>query len=447
MATPATDPERAGGSDPASPPFSQSYARFALGILVVVYVFNFIDRQILYMLLEDIKQDLDLSDTQLGFLGGIAFAIFYSTLGVPIARLADRSSRRSVIAGALFIWSGMTAVTGFAQNFWQLALARIGVGIGEAGCSPPAHSLVSDYFPPHRRATALAIYALGIPIGAGLGNLAGGWLREFYGWRNAFIIVGLPGVFLALFVRAFLREPPRGHFDAPASPEPEPGAESKESVFDVFRFMWGLRSFRHFSIAGSLHAFYGYGAGAFVPIFFRRVHEMSAAEVGSYLAAIAVTAGVLGTFLGGAIGDWVGARDRRWYMWVPGIATLASVPFNFAVYLNSDAHVAILLTAPAVILSSMYLGPTFAMTQSLVKPRMRAVASAVLLLILNLIGMGLGPQFVGILSDLLEPRFGVESIRYSLLFTIVTGAAWSALHYLWASRYLRRDLEAKDALP
>ena len=424
-------------------PFTPGYARFALGTLVVVYIFNFIDRQILYILLEDIKADLVLTDTQLGFLGGIAFAIFYSTLGVPIARLADRSSRRNVIAWAIFIWSGMTALTGLAGNFWQIAAARIGVGIGEAGCSPPAHSMVSDYFPPERRATALGIYALGIPIGAGLGYLAGGWLQEWYGWRRSFMIVGIPGIFMALFVRAFLREPPRGHFDPKSVQESE---AEQSSVADVFRFMGRLRSFGHMSFGAALHAFYGYGAAAFVPSFFRRVHGMEASELGSYLALLAFTGGVLGTYLGGALGDWIGARDKRWYMWLPGLATLATVPFSIATYLHPNPYVALGVSFFGMILGSFWLGPTFAMTQTLVRPQMRAVASAVLLLIVNLIGLGLGPQTVGIVSDLFQARLGTESIRYALLVVVVTCATWSALHYLLAARHVRRDLQRKDEL-
>lgn len=409
--------------------------------MVVVYILNFIDRQILYMLLEDIKEELVLSDTQLGFLSGIAFAIFYSTLGLPIARYADRNSRSSVIAVALFVWSGMTALTSFSQSFWQLALARVGVGVGEAGCSPPAHSLISDLFPPQRRATALAIYAIGIPVGSGLGFFLGGWLGEFYGWRQAFLIVGLPGVLMAFLVHRFLHDPPRGA-TAPAKVEPTSDPGNGETIRDVAKFMWPIRSFRHIALAAALHGFYGYGSSAFLPSFFRRVHGMSQSEFGTYMAAILLTAGVLGTYLGGALTDKIGRRDRRWFLWLPALATLAGLPFSFLLYLYPDRQIAFLGLIPQTLLGLLYLGPTFAMTQSLVRPSMRALASAVLLLVINLIGLGLGPQFVGILSDLLAPRFGVESIRYALLFTVVGGAVWSSLHYCLGARYLRADLDA-----
>jgi MFS family permease len=335
----------------------------------------------------------------------------------------------------------MTAITGMAQSFTQLALARVGVGIGEAGCSPPAHSLISDYFRPERRATSLAIYSLGIPIGGGIGFLAGGWLNEIFDWRTAFIVVGLPGVLLALLVKLTLKEPIRGGFDAPEAMQ-----ASQKTVGEVFRFMSSLKSFRHLALAAALHAFYGYGAAAFIASFFRRSHAMESGELGTWLAAISCTAGVAGTFLGGYLSDWLGKRDKRWYMWVPGLATTAYLPFAFLLYLWPDPRTALLLSIPGAILGGMYLGPTFAMTQSLVPPNMRATASAVLLFVINIIGLGLGPQGVGILSDLLEPSYGIESLRYALLATVVSFATWSIFHYALAARTLREDLLAQLSL-
>lgn len=418
---------------------SPAYTRYALGLLVVVYVFNFIDRSILSILLESIKEEFQVSDTYLGFLSGIAFAALYTIVGIPIARWSDQGSRTSIIALAVFIWSGMTALTGLAQNFTHLVIARIGVGIGEAGCSPPAHSLISDYFPPNRRATALATYALGIPIGGGIGFLAGGWLNEMFDWRTAFVVVGLPGVVLALIVKLTLKEPPRGGFEVPT----EAGAQTK-SVKEVLAFMNSLKSFRHLAIAAALHAFYGYGASAFIATFFLRSHQMETGELGTWLAAISCSAGVAGTFLGGYVGDRLGVRDVRWYMWIPALATTVYIPFAFLVYLWPDPHVALLLYLPGSVLGGMYLGPTFAMTQTLVAPNMRAMASAILLFVMNIIGLGLGPQAVGILSDLLHPSLGTESMRYALLSTIVVFASWSVLHYALASRTLRQDLTFKD---
>ena len=424
-------------SSDSAAPFSTAYRRYALGLLVVVYIFNFIDRSILSILLESIKDEFQVSDTYLGFLSGIAFAALYTMIGIPIARWSDRGRRSSIISLAVLVWSGMTAATGLAQSFSHLVLARVGVGIGEAGCSPPAHSLISDYFPPSRRATALAIYSLGIPIGGGIGYLAGGWLKELFDWRMAFIAVGLPGILLAAIVRLTLKEPKRGQHDDPSAHE-----APDRSAGQVLQYMNGLKSFRHMALGASLHAFYGYGAGAFLATFFIRSHHLSAGEVGSWFAAIACTAGVSGTFLGGYLADRLGRNDRRWYMWVPAIATLISIPFTFFLYLSSDPHLALALYFPGSIMGGMYLGPTFAMTQTLVPPAMRATAAAILLFAINMIGLGLGPQGVGILSDLMAPTFGNESLRYALLTTVVGFAAWSVVHYLLAARSLRADLDA-----
>ena len=426
-------------STPAA--FSDGYRRYALVLLLLVYIMNFVDRQILSILAEDIKREIDLSDTALGFLSGIAFALFYTFAGLPIARWADTGSRRTIIALALFVWSGMTAVTGIAQTFAQLVAARVGVGVGEAGASPPSHSLISDLYPPERRATALAIYSLGIPIGGALGAILGGWLGQKYGWRMAFMAVGVPGAILSLIVRLTLREPPRGRFDAPRGAT----SQATESAREVLRFMMRLPSFVHMAFGASLHAFYGYGAAYFVPVFLIRVHHMNKLEVGSWLGLIALTTGVIGISLGGAISDRLAKRDARWYMRVPAIASTVAIPFAVVFYLWPDPRTAILLSVPGTLLGGVYLGPTFAMTQTLVKPHMRALASAILLFIINLIGLGGGPLAVGIVSDFLKPTYGDESVRYALLWIVTLGAAWATLHYLLAARTLERDLEAKHA--
>ena len=413
--------------------FTPAYRSYALGLLVVVYVLNFVDRQILTILAKPIADELQFSDTQLGLLTGPAFALFYTFAGIPIARWADVGVRRSIIALALLVWSGMTALTAGAASLSQLALARVGVGVGEAGCSPPAHSLISDLFPIERRATALAVYSLGIPIGGALGSLLGGWIGQLYGWRVAFLAVGLPGVLLALVVRFTLREPPRAV------------VHGRESVRQVFAFLLRRRAFVHMSIGTSLHAFIGYGAASFIPVFLMRVHGFELGPLGTWLAAIGLTSGVLGTYLGGAVSDRLAVADVRWYMRVPAIASLLSLPFSFLFYLWPEGRTAILLAIPGALLGPIYLGPTFAMTQSLVRPSMRALASSILLFIINLIGLGLGPWFVGMLSDALKPSYGVDSIRYALLGTVVVGAAWSSVHYLLASRTLAEDLRAKDA--
>ncbi len=436
--------------------FSIGYRRYALGLLFVVYVFNFVDRQILSILLEPIRQDIELSDTQLGFLGGIAFALFYATAGIPIARWADTGSRRTIIALGIAVWSGMTALTGLARGFGTLALARVGVGVGEAACSPPAHSLISDYFPPERRATALSIYSLGIPVGAAIGTLIGGWVGEAFGWRIAFMVVGLPGLVLAAIVRLTLHDPPRGMSDREAtdalnadramqdSTQPVPHAAiDSENWREVLAFMIRLRAFRHLAMAGSLHAFVGYGAGLFNPAYFIRTHGMGLAEISTWFFFIGLT-GAIGTFLGGFLGDRFGQSDARWYMWIPAVATVIGIPLSVGLYLWPVPEQALLFAFPAAIVGPMYLGPTFAITQGLVKVGMRALASAILLFILNMIGLGLGPWFVGLLSDALVPAYGIRSLGTSLLWVVIVGNAWSTLHYLLAARTLREDLRAKD---
>ncbi len=419
-----------------------NYRKYALGILLVGYVINFVDRSILSLLLEPIKLELALTDSQLGFLGGLAFAVFYTFLGIPIAALADRRSRVKILAVSMVIWSAMTAICGLANNFLTLLLARIGVGIGEAGASPPSHSLISDYFPIETRATALSIYALGIPLGTMIGNFVGGWGADAIGWRYTFFLVGVPGIIFALIVWFTLREPPRGMSDIKPSqrsttpvktPPPPP-------VKTVFKLLWSKTSFRHLAFAAGLHAFVSYGAGTWNAPFFIRIHEMSLTDIGSILALVAGV-GAIGTFFGGYISDKLSDRtdDKRWYFWVPGIATLVMVPFQLIAYLYGGMWAVVASLMMVAVLGNAYLGPSFAMTQALVSLRMRAVASAILLFVLNLIGMGLGPYLVGVLSDILTPDFGVYSIRYAMCAAVLVNL-WAAFHYFVGARTMRGDL-------
>jgi MFS family permease len=413
------------------------YANYVLAILFLVYVFNFIDRTVLSILVEDVKRDLGVSDTAMGFLTGIAFALFYTIAGIPIARWADVGVRRSIIALGLLVWSLMTAASGLAQNYGQLVAARIGVGVGEAAGSPPAHSLLADYFPPERRATVLSLYSSGIYVGVLFGYLAGGWVNEFFGWRQAFFVVGLPGVALALLVRFSIREPPRGHSERVvevAAPEPWQV---------VFRFLWSLPSFRHLAFGAGMAAFSGYGFAQWAPTFLRRVHDMGSGEVGTWLGLIIGFGGLLGAPLGGWLADRWGGVDVRWYAWIPGISAVVGIPFALCFLLIDSVTPALLVYIPAVVFSAMYLGPTLAMIQAMVKLRMRAMASAVLFLILNLIGLGLGPQAVGALSDLLKASYGDEALRYALVIVSFSGL-WAAIHYALAARTLANDLQAKN---
>ncbi|MGC6471404.1 MAG: spinster family MFS transporter [Parvibaculales bacterium] len=406
---------------------------YALGVLVAVYTFNFIDRQILSILIEPVKADLGLSDTAMGLLTGFAFAAFYVTLGIPIARFADRANRRNLIAGAISIWSLFTALSGLAQNFWHLLIARIGVGVGEAGCSPPAHSMIADYYPADQRATALGIYSLGIPFGIMFGLFAGGWINEFFGWRMAFFVVGLPGLLLALLVRFTLTEPPRGMAEGRTDKGEQPG------VLETLNYLWQKKSFRHMSFAAGLAAFVGYGFITWAPAFLIRSFGMSTGEVGTWFGLILGIPGGIGIALGGYLADKTGAKDPKWYLWTTALALLVICPLNVIVFLATDSVTALIAMIIPVLLSNFYQATTFSQTQGISELRMRAMAAGILLFIMNIIGLGLGPQLVGLVSDLLKDTYGTESLRYALL---ICGLAnlWAAVHYFIAGRHLKNDL-------
>jgi MFS family permease len=416
---------------------SRAYANYVLAVLSAVAALNIVDRYLFGLLIEPIKRDLGLSDAWMGLLAGFAFAVFYTVCGLPVARWADRGVRRSIIAIGLFLWSLMTAACGMSQNLLQMALSRIGVGIGEAAGAPPSHSLISDLFPPERRASALAITSMGGSLGLILALLGGGWIAEHYGWRTAFLAAGLPGIALAAVVRLTVREPPRGRFDAPRTSAPQ------TSTRDALRFLFGLRAYRHLIAAGSLHNFAGSGAASWNAAFLMRVHGMSVSEAGVQLALLNATFAALGITLWGLSVDRLAARDVRWYQWLPALGTVAALPFLLGFLLWPDAAVAMLFLAPASFMTGAWVGAGHAMHQSLARPEMRATSSAMVLLIMNLVGLGLGPTAVGFLNQQLEPAFGVQAIRYSLLLVGLT-ALWGAAHNLLAARSLREDLRAKE---
>ena len=425
---------------PPVPALENSYAspnarKYALAVLTLVYTFNFIDRQLLSILQESIKVDLSLSDSQLGLLTGFAFAMFYVTAGIPIARLADRSNRRNIVAVSVGLWSAMTALSGFVQNYGQLLAARVGVGIGEAGGSPPSHSIVSDIFPPEKRASALAFYSTGVNLGILFGFLFGGWLNEFFGWRVAFMVVGIPGVLLAILVRTTVREPIRGLM------ENRTASEAQVPFKEVVSLLWKRKTFRHMAFAFGLNAFAGYGTVNWIASFFIRSHEMSTGELGTWLALSTGLFGAIGVLLGGMLGDKLGKKDKRWYQWIPGIATLLCVPAMLVAFLTDNQYVALMLIFIPGTLQNVYLGNSIATTHTLVGLRWRATASAILFLIINIIGLGLGPFGIGYLSDMLAPSMGVESLRYAMLILLPTVNVWSAIHFYLASRTLREDLK------
>ena len=406
-----------------------------LVLLTAAYFFSYMDRYILSILLEDIKADLLLSDTELGILSGIAFALFYATLGVPVAWLADRWNRRNIIAIALALWSAMTALCGLAGNFGQLLAARIGVGVGEAGSSPPSHSIIADLYPPAQRASALAIYTLGITVGAGAGTILGGSIAYYFDWRTAFFVVGIPGILLAVIVRLFAVEPPRGMSDAAQA-----ASSDSPSIRAGFASIWSNPAARHLVFGVTITSLIGYGLTFWGPPYYIRSFGLDTRQIALILAPILMIAGIIGTIGGGRLADWCA---KRWGLhsqsWM--IATLKTIglPFVFGLYLFGEVHWALAAYFVALLFQSCYLGPTFALLQGLAPLRMRAVWAAITLLVINLIGLGCGPTAIGMLSDAFEPRFGEESLRYALL----CGACltpWAIFHY-WRAGVLLKRLE------
>jgi MFS family permease len=434
------------------PPAAQSplltrtwYANYVLVLLTLGYVINTMDRsQILAASLQAIKKEFAASDFQMGVLTGVPFAVFYSVMGIPIAAWADRSSRRMVLSLAVGSWSAMTGIFGMAVNYAMLFAARVGTAIGEAGGSPPSHSLISDYFSKANRGTAFAVYALGVPIGSSLGAAFGGWGNQHHGWRNTFILAAAPGIVLAVLMWLTIKEPPRGLADgvsrAASERAPVPG------MFEVLRTLWQKRSFRHLTLAAALHSVVWYASSAFNNAFLQRSHQMSAGEAGYMISVLSAIAGI-GTFLGGLTADQMSARlkDRRWYLWVPGIATLLCVPFQFLTYLSADRAVYLPSFVGLMFMAAMFFGPSFAMTQALATLRMRSVATSLLLFIQTLIGYGLGPSITGLISDRLRPAYQQNSLRYALVIIGVVNV-WAAVHYHLSSRTVREDLEATEKL-
>lgn len=516
----------AGQAQPAG--MAKGAANYALGLLVVVYTFNFIDRTLVGVLNEPIKTAFNASDFLMGLLGGPAFAILYTFLGLPIGRLAERFNRVLIVGGALAVWSVMTALCGMAglidpalhtmiylavlspvalifvwQRMWVsvglvfsaaiisafipflaqgvdvnllgqqiridpifgtvtiasfgvLLMSRIGVGIGEAGCSPPSHSLISDYFPPERRASALSVYALGIPIGSMLSAVSGGWLAQNVDWRSAFIWLGLPGVALAVLFILTVKEPSRR------------GAEHAEapSFGAVLKSIGSKWTFWNVALGGAITSFVGYGVGQFLNSFFMRTHGLNPFEASIYFGIIGGGAAALGTFLGGFLSDRFAPRSPTSYAWVPGIALIVCTPLYIFGLFSPSLSVLLVALVPAAVLHYFYLGPMFGVTQGLVEPRMRATASALLLFIVNLIGFALGPPLIGALSDALASwqytdaggagayaqacadlatggpvctAARADGLKLAMIIGVL-GYVWGGIHFLFAGRTMRKDL-------
>ena len=408
-------------------------ARLALGLLFIVSLFNYLDRWMLSILVPAIKADLELSDTQIGFITGIAFSLFYATMGIPIARLADRHSRRVVVSAAMALWSAMTAVCGLAQNFVQLAIARVMVGVGEAGATPPSHSLIADYYPRERRALAISIYGMGAPFGVFLGFLLGGWLTEAYGWRVALLAFGIPGLVLAGVVFAFLKEPRRGAADRLAVPPQTP------PLSITLKTLFARPTYLNNCLASGFYTIVYLGLLNWMPAFFQRTHDLPIGTIGTWLAFIIGGSQLLGVLSGGWLADRLSAVDLRWLMRLCAITVLIAIPFYPLVVFSASPELAFIMLFVPFMMGIMQAGPQHATTQGVSPVAMRATASATYLLIVNLMG-GLGPQLVGILSDWLAAGGEAQSLGWAMLLVAVVFSVLSGLFFYLASRTLIHDM-------
>ncbi len=419
----------------ARPPHDVEVNRaYVLFILVVVYTFNFIDRQIVGILAVPIKADLGLSDTQLGLMGGLAFALFYTGLGIPVAMLADRFSRTWIMTAALTIWSAMTAASGLATNFWQLFAARLGVGVGEAGGVAPAYSLITDYFPPDQRARALSVYSFGIPIGSAIGIVFGGIIASLINWRYAFFIVGLAGIVLAPIFRLTIKEPPRGRFDR------ERAIQAAPRLKEILSTLLHKPSFWLLSFGASFSSMMGYGVFFWLPSFFVRSYDLTLLNASLFYGAVLLIGGLAGIWAGGWLGDRFGHKNHAQYAKIPAFAFLISIPFYVLAILSPTLTVTFFVLLVPTALGLVWLGPVISAIQHVVRPDMRATASAIFLFINNLIGIGLGTYAIGALSDALATQFGDDSLRYSILagtgFYII-----ASIFFFQAARWLKKDWE------
>ena len=432
---------------PPAAPIRGAAHRYILLMLLGAYTLSFLDRQVITILAESIKKDLHISNLELGMLTGLAFAVFYTFLGIPIARQADKRSRPLIIAVSMALWSGFTVLSGRATSFAIMSVARLGVGFGEAGCNPCAHSLIADITPPEKRASALAFYSLGVSIGTILGLVLGGVIADAYGWRASFFVAGAPGLVLAIVIALTIREP-RSQLAATMQAR----ALSGPSLAETLRELRAKKTFWLIAGAAGLLAFVGYGSSAFGAPFFLRVHgaQVAALAKGFGLGPIgflgiagALTTGgggIVGTWLGGFLADRAAARDKRAYMSVPAIASLVSLPIIVLIYTVNDPMLALALGIIPALLQTLWYGPVYATAQSVVHPHSRATAAAILLFMLNMIGLGFGPMSVGALNDLFAGPLGfgeIEGIRWALL--VSSGVVLVAAALFWRARDTVRD--------
>jgi MFS family permease len=423
------------------------YKSYLLAVLLVVLVFNKVEHAALGVLLQDMKTDLDLTDTQLGLLSGIAFTLFYAVMGIPVARWADRGNRVTIISITTALQCGALALSGLTVNFIQLLLVRVGVAVGEAGCVAPANSLIADYFARAERARATSRYMLGYPLSAVLGLFLGGWLNELYGWRVTFMVLGLPGIALALLVHFTLREPrlaatsgDTAEASGTASPTTVSPASVQPNLKQACLALWTNKTFRHLVLGYSLITFFGIGIVLWAPTFFRRTYGMETGELGIWFAVIWGAGGIFGSYWSGELASRYAANNERLQVRAIAVVFAVSALAAAGIYLAPNRYLAFGLLLGIAAVNYGTAGPLFATIQTLVPRQTRAVAVATTYLCTNLIGMGLGPLAVGALSDYLNPLFGAESLRYALL-ALCPGYLWACWHLWHASKTVHHDLE------
>lgn len=455
----------------AVPNMSRRYRATILFLLMLYSLFSWADRSVLSTIGQAIKVDLKLSDVELGFLHGFAFSILYVTLSLPAARLSERYNRVNIIAASIAVWSLFTSLSGFARTFGQLLLCRIGVGVGEACGNPPAYSLITDYFGPGRRATALSIYQIGLPLGIMFGAIAGGFLTQYYGWRVAFLVLGVPGLVLALVLKLVIREVPRGHSDALAGRVAK--SEVSPSTWETAKRVFAIPTARHMIAGVTLFTFVNYGAGAFTAPFLIRAYGLNYAEVGLIIGFAIGAANAVGTFAGGFLSDYFGKSDARAYAFVPLVGLVIATPLMVASFLQSDWRIAVALLTVGGVIQFVYFSPTYAAIYNMVDARMRATTTALISLVASLAALVIGTVAAGALIDTLSGYYfglsqagsfsalcpgGVaaegasavleagcrdaidQATRTGLAFCTL-GLLWAAAHFLLASRTIRADFE------
>jgi MFS family permease len=475
---------------------TKGYRAYVLGSLLVVYIFNFIDRSIFGILTDPIRNSLQLEDWQMGLLGGLAFATFYTTLGIPIARVSEKTSRMMIIVISLAVWSLMTVMCGLAVGFASMFVCRLLVGVGEAGCTPPAQSVIADYFKPGSRATAASIYALGVPLGGMCAGLAAGPINDYVtgenvhallegwgwswatglldwksleGWRIAFIAVGLPGLLFALIIGLTVKEPPRGYTDPPNASKPE-----RETFSAALKKLSKKPTYVHVVFGAALASFAGYGIAAFSTSFLLRTHELSLTEAALIFSLVLGLMAAIGVFLSGFLADRLAKRYPTALSWMPALGMGLSVPLYWMGYLSPSVALMLPPLMAAAMLHYFYLGPMYAVSAGVVDARTRATAVAITLFVVNLIGLGLGPTLIGLLSTVLKTMMlsgadlgltldlckdtaslsadqvaactsaDARGLQWSIII-FATIYAWAAIHYLLAGKTLQRDMVAKTA--